>query len=306
MITFQEIDEEIAFWEQQPEGTYGYYETDNEGRKTLALLNPFDEREAYSIEEGTEIISEGTFCGQTYLKKLHIPASVRCIADGALSNAGGWFEGQRGLEAVSVSEENPFFFTRHDYLYKRLENGNRKLVLYFGDSPEITISETVELIAKDAFKGASFKRLSFAANGFSYAFPQKHTYFMEVLQKGFGEGGKKYDFSEYDALLLRDHLNADRIQMICDRLNMPWNMDPQIRMKVRERMENELEDALKALVKEDAFPQLWAMSEAGIFTEENIDAAIDVLNHSEQREMLHYLMTYKNSHFADTEPDFEI
>lgn len=310
----EEEPEEEAFsvpdgFERQyfPEDSYGYYGTDAEGNLTLLGVNPWDHRRSYEIQKGCSAVWNQALSGQPFLQEIRIPAEMREIPEGAFSNSGSWADEEKGIQIVRVDPQNPLFLADAHGFYEKLPCGGKKLLLYFlpeGEA-EAVVAADVREIGEKAFYGRTPAKVTFAANGFSYTFPA-HAYFREELLKEFGRNGKLYDFQKYDAFLLRKHFNAERLRMICDRLTQPWDLDDGMRERILRHVRTELKDVVEALDKEDAVSELLYMVEAGVFTKEASEEAIELLNRTGQREMLSYLMDYKHRRFGTEEFDFSI
>lgn len=161
----------------------------------------------------------------------------------------------------------------------------------------------IEYGETDALYGRMIKCIVFEDEGWSYSFPG-HKYFNKELAKSLRKNG--YDFSEYDRFLLRNHFNADRIRMTCERLLQPMDLSGEMKQKLFSHIEDRLDEALNAIAFENAADELKLMMDAGFFNENNIDAAIDVLNKTESREMLTYLMDYKHENLQTADFDFSI
>lgn len=287
---------------------YGIYETNKSGELYLKGVNSEDEREIYEIREGCAGISENALTGQHMLKCLKIPASVRFIADGSLSNGGSWAEGEKGLEEVIIDPDNENFYADSYGVFEKTATG-RKLLLYLEDNSakeyETFICSNITDIGSKAFLGRKIYRIRFETNGYSYSFP-RHAYFNEELLKSFGKNGKLYDFEEYDRFLLRDHFNADRIRMICERVIQDWEITQDMKERLAAHIKENMSEVIRAAALENAAFELKKMAEAHFFNENNIDGAIDELNRTDRRELLTYLMDYKHENLKTADFDFSI
>ena len=286
---------------------YALYVRDDDCKIYLAKTNDEDERNEYNICNGCFGIFENALTGSHFLKKLIIPQTVACIPEGSLSNSGGWTETERGFEVIEINSQNDKYYSDDFGVFERIQGGV-KLLLCLADvektNYEITFSDNITAVGKDAFFGKQVLRITFA-DGYSYSFP-KHAFFNEELLKQFGKNGEIYDFAEYDAFLLRSHFNADRIRMICERLLQDYMISEEMRQRLFEHIRNSLAEALGSLAAENAVEELRMMSTVGFFDSENIDEAIDVLNRTDSRELMTYLMDYKHENLHTTDFDFSI
>ncbi len=286
---------------------YALYVRDKESRVYLAKTDGEDECTEYNIKDGCFGIFENALTDSRFLKKLTIQESVRCIPEGALSNSGSWAETERGFETVEINPENEKYFSDDFGVFEKMQDG-LKLLLCLADveknDNELIMPDNITSVGKNAFRGKKIYRVTFA-DGFSYSFP-KHAFFNEELLRQFGKNSLIYDFSEYDAFLLRNHFNADRIKMICERLMQDHMISDDMKEKLFSHVKDNLAEALKSLAAENAVEQLRTMSEAGFFDEENIDEAIDILNKTDNRELMTYLMDYKHENIGTLDFDFSI
>ncbi len=287
---------------------YGYYIENGKGELCLAKLAPGDALESYDIRNGCTSIAANALKNAHSLKRLSIPASVLEIPEGSLSNGGGWTDTRKGLEIVDIHKDNEKFYADEYGIFERIKGGT-KLLLYLEDNYKngfVThIPSDVISIGKEAFYSRKILKAVFEADGSFVSFP-KHAYFNEELLKSFGENGRLYDFTAYDSFLLRKHFNADRIRMCCERISSAQMPEEETRKKLYKHIEDNLQDVLRAIAEENAASELKFMIRLGFFTQENIDFSIDVLNKTERRELMTYLMDYKHEKLKNTEFDFSI
>ena len=286
---------------------YGIYK-EISGEIYLEKVNLEDARESYAIPEGCAGICENAFAGQSCLRVLKIPASLKHISEGSLSNSGSWAEIEKGFEEIEVDPRNEIYYSDGHGVYERNKDGE-KLILYLaggrsGDCKAV-IPARITQIGKAAFYGKHIENVFFEKNGAAYSFP-KHAFFNEELLKSFGKNGRLYDFEDYDVFLLRNHFNADRIRMICERLIQDWEITEQTRKRLFSHVEDNIEEAVKALAEENAVKELKMMAGAGFFTQDNISEIIDILNRTDRRELLTYLMDYKHENFKTAGFDFSV
>ena len=287
------------------EDDYGYYETDEDGDITLVSVETEDERKAYSIPEGCVKIRQNALKGNPFLQEITIPASVTEIPDGALSNSGSWAQTEKGITAVHVDPANKKFYVNDSGLFEKNCDGNLRLLLWLGKGNTAVISDEISEIGKDAFYGKNIDKVVFTKYGYSYEFP-KHKFFREELLKSFGINNKLYDFSEYDSFLLRKHYSAERIRMLCERLEQPLDLSEEMREKLILHIREALDKVIDALAEENAVFELKYLVDLNILDKDGIINAIEILNDTDKREMLTYLMDYKNEKFGCDEFDFSI
>ncbi len=284
---------------------YGYYGEDEKGRVVLLAVNKYDSRKQYSIREECQAIFESAFEETRELEEIEIPEKLSEIPEGCLSNAEGWAGEYEGIRRVKVNPKNKIFFSDETGLYERLPEGGEKLLLWF-EKTEISIRKEVKKIGRKAFYGRKPFRFTLEEEACSYSLPG-HAFFREELLKKFGKNGKVYDFSEYDGFILRNHFNPERIRMACDRLTQPLDLSEEKREKILAHLNGALPSVMETLAEKNAMEELRYLTSAGFFTKDNISEAIELLNTSNQREMLNFLMNYKHEELTDEEEfDFSI
>ena len=290
-----------------PEDGFGIYGTDSEGGLTLLGTVPHAVRSSYAVREDCIAMTPDALGRCPFLKEIRIPAKLTRIPEGALSNSGSWAEEEKGIESVQVDAGNPRYFADSRGFYERCPDQTIRLLLAI--LPEggetYVLDAKVSAVGKDAFYGRAPRSVRFEGSGYTYTFPG-HAYFRETLLSEFGRNGQLYDFTKYDAFLLRSHFNADRLRMICDRLTQPWQLSEEMREKLLRHVRGAMKDVCQALDAQNAIAELRYMLDAGVLDETAVSEAFDYLNRTDQREMLTFLMDYKHSHFAEEEFDYSI
>ena len=322
---------------------YGFYRIQSDGSLIFVAADPIDEREEYEILPGTTRIRRGSLDGREFLKKLILPASIEKIDKGALANAKDGNTKIRGITDIRVADANPTFFTEGQALYERGEDG-LILVRYFGNAKEYHISDEVTDVGPLALMKCPAERIIFPPSirkickgaldkcgAVEIVFLQKgqeikpdnknnnpisgetrvrfalHNDFMRTQHLAcFGNGGKVFDFAEYDRMLDYGYLDEDRIEMILLRLKYPAGLIKEMREQYEGKLIEKLEEVLKNLSAAGNFRALKLMTESGLLDEENTGRAIEIFGEIQDEEMKATIMEYKNRVFGRTEDDFEL
>ena len=105
------------------------------------------------LPEGVEVIGEGAF-RESGLTELVIPASVREIGARAFA-----IDAQSQLKSISVSPNNPVFFTEDGNLYGKNPDGSTNLVAHFGNQEAAILRDDVIRIQGGSFTNSIAKEI---------------------------------------------------------------------------------------------------------------------------------------------------
>ncbi len=284
---------------------YGIYEQTEEGY-ILTGVDQSDERSEYEIIKGTVAIANDAFKGVGTLKKITIPASLKTIPEGALSNGEGWASKNKGIDEIIIDKENSHFMQEGDCFCEVLEDGNLRLLRVTGSNLRVIIPKNVTLIGKRAFLDRLVEEVYIEKTDVTIYFPTEHTYYLRRLLANFGENSEIYDFNVYDNFLLEDSFNPQRLKMACGRINQTYGITNAERDKLKNHLNKYFTDIMKTCETKADESTLTALATAGFFTESNIDDAMKMLNESDRRDLLAWMLDYKNDNFARAEADFSI
>lgn len=285
--------------------TYGKYIEEN-GRWILTGTDPEDERREYAIRPGTTAIAEDAFDGQPNLEKLILPASLECIPEGSLSNGGGWASDQKGISEIEIDPENTRFVQRGCCFCEKQPDGGLKLLCVTGKDENVTVPAEVTVIGKNAFYDCPILSVYLEEPDVTIWFPKDHGYYLKKLLEGFGKNGKLYDFTEYDRFLCGDRFNPQRIRMIRGRVCSGYDLAPETADQLKENMRLHEEEVFEGVADRGSEETLEDLAASDFFTEENIDRFTDRINRTDRKDLLVWLMNYKNSRFKNAEFDFSI
>ena len=281
---------------------HGLYKENTDGTLTLLSLDEKIHSEEYRILEGTSSIERDAFFDLPFLKKIYIPASMKDIPDGCLCNAASWASEEKGISEIELSPKNESFEIIDCFFCRKLEAGRWHLLRVLETPEHITIPDTVVSIGEGAFSGRFVKSVTLDCYGTTIWFPAGHRFYLEVLLGKFGKNGRIFDFKEYDRLLLFDHFNPERIHMLCGRLSNPVEMEENMQMKIRENALLHMEDVMEAVIKNGDTELLDLLAGVSLFTEENIGALTDQVGRSLRKDLMFWMMDYKNRCFG-ADPD---
>lgn len=188
---------------------------------------------------------------------------------------------------------------------ERTKDGVR-LLRYTGDETDIRIPKEVTEIAADAFSLCNAETVTLEKTGTRIVLPTENPYLMIDLMAGFGKNGKLYDFSTYDDSLDSTWLDARRIEMICTRLLYPEDLDADKAEELRGRITRKLDEILKTLASSRNMRVLKLIAECGFFKNDNVDICIARFQQLGEREMMAWLMKWKDRTFGMEEFDFSL
>lgn len=287
------------------EDRYGIYEQTELGM-TLTAVDHDDERSSYEIRPGTEAIADAAFEGQICLEELFIPASLRHIPEGALSNSGEWSDGCSGIIKITLDPGNGDFEITGDCFCEKLPDGKYKLLRLLGDRKRVVIPGGITVIGRAAFKGHIISEVFLEGPQLTVCFPAGHAFHLSELLEGFGKNGKLYDFGLYDRFLMQDHYNPERIKMACGHIRHPYDMDEAALDALKAHVSCDAAELREALMENAKTDSLEELASAGALTKENTEKVIEEAIRTERTDMLSWLMNYKNENFGNEEFDFTI
>ncbi len=301
---------------------YGVYEGD-----TLICVNPHDERECYRVREGTRVIRRGVFEDRPALRRVLLPASLESLGEGVLSNVRNQYSGEKGITEAEVDGANPYFGRDGNCLFRKLPDGKR-IVRWFGEDRRIDLPEDVREIGREAFAGIGVEAVSFPATvreiapdafrgcplrearvrggDFGVVFPAGNAYLLKDLLRGFGRGGKLYEFSGYDAKLDSWYPDAGRVEMILARLRMPRDLTEERKAFYRETIASRTGEVIRLIASESRPDLLRELAEEGFLDDRLAEEAVRVMNGAGLHEMTAYLMNWKNTHLEKKEFDYSL
>lgn len=115
-----------------------------------------------------------------------------------------------------------------------------------------------------------------------------------------------YDYSKYDGLIKTWSQILERCRMACFRLKYPLELDSETRSEYREMILDHMTEVLVDISDREDTGYLADLANAGIFTAENVDVAIDVVSRCRKAKLTGYLMDYKQEHLGLSEFDFDL
>lgn len=120
---------------------------------------------------------------------------------------------------------------------------------------------------------------------------------------------REVDFKKYDEVF-RVAKQNDSLKTLFtiayDRLEFPSELGKEAEMEYRNFIEEHFQEIIVLCVKNDDCDRLLFLGEAGFFTRENIDFAIQAAHESEHLECVSVLLEYKNKHFKAQKKTFDL
>lgn len=288
------------------------------------------------LNHGLEEIGEDAFSYCIALKELSLPDTLVEIGDKALTNTYGWSDSVSGIEKIVADEKNPVYRTDEDALFE-LENEEHPqgecLIKYFGDKISYQIPECVTDIGWSAFRRSGIHELVLPASlqcveekaflecrrlewillpdeeGIIYV-PQTPVYRKDEVGALIGDRGAQngylFDYAGYDALFDTYFFLRDKAGMACCRLKAPVLLSDEKRQVYTSYMNENLEEILLDIGQREDLERLSAIADLGFFTEDNIDACVDVIGKVRNAKLTGYLLSWKQEQFGETEFDFSL
>ena len=301
---------------------YGVYEGDE-----LICVNPLDGRAEYSVCEGTKVIRMGVFDDRPDLRTVRLPVSLEYIGEGALSNVKNQYSSEEGITDVSVDAANPFFVRDRECLFRKLSDG-RMIVRWFGTGSTVVVSNDVKVIGREAFAGTNVEYISFPRTireiapdafrgcplrearvrdgGSGIVFPPANVYLLKDLLRGFGRGGKLYDFTGYDGKLDSWYPDTGRIEMILSRLRMPWDLSEERKEFYRNMISSRIGEVVRLIAGQARMDLLEELAASEFLDESSAEDALAVFREAGLHEMSAFLMRWKKEHLEKKEFDYSL
>lgn len=250
-----------------------------DGRGGRSIVKYFGRQREYRIPEDVIRILPSAF-RRAKLYKVYVPDSLKDVGTDA-------FRECKNLEEIYLEESETVLYVPRQPVYRKDEI----TALFFTEKDERIREETPSLDELPE------KWRAFVGNAiYSKAQEPQYDPYEEYI----------FDYRGYDALF-HTYLNLpDHYGMACCRLKYPVLMKDSVRRKYEEFITENLMDILNSLAENEDMHHLVTLAELGFFTEENIEACMDVFIRSGRTKFVSFLMNYKTEHLKDTEFDFSL
>lgn len=281
------------------------------------------------LSSSLQEIEQDAFRGCVHLERLELPASLRMLGRRSVTDTYGWSDRLNGISAITVDEENPYFYADDDALYQK--SAAVTLVKYFGRAQtyripsnvrrigesafrrsnvrELIIPATLKSIGKEAFREcAALEAIYIEADDVQVYVPRMPVYRKDEISALFytREGRLFYDYAAYDELLRDWSQLPVRCRMACFRLEYPKALPRERRRMYEQLLSEHMEDVITDLCSREDMDYLEALTRCGILTRQNIDEVIELLNRFGKAKLTGYLMEYKQETFGAEEFDFSL
>lgn len=309
---------------------YGLYRRLSDSSWELETVNPRDHRQFYAVLEGCVSFSSGALEEHDYLESLLLPSTLNTLPPKALINSANPYARRLGIRRILIAEGNSRFFEREGGIYEKLDEGRCRLLRYLGNEFEfgpagdvcqiasyafihsqlrhITVPSSVDLVDPEAFIGCHVRDIYFEKEKLLIRFPKNHEHRLYGLLKSFGQNGCLYDFHYYDHFLTEntEPLDADRLRMICCRLENDRDMTDEVRQRIEEKVRDNFSLLMAVAGEENDLESLEKMCRLGFFNRENLGEAIRILSEKGRKEAMAMLMDYQYRHFPPEDFDFSL
>lgn len=295
MGTIEEWEGQISAAAENPvfvSDDLGLYERDGQ-EMTLRWISPHDRLSHYRILPGTTRVLKGAMTDNRHLTRLHLPASLVHVPDGALSNGGLAMETYTGLRRVTVDPDNPVLRVEGDFLLERRQ-GRDRLLKYFGSAEAVSVPEGVFEIAAQAFYKspalrvslpASLERICRGAFDLCYlqmlktaegllTFPRADSSLYQPLIQAVESYSGAFDLSFFDALLAEKPMSAGMGALMIRRLSGRLGLTSAAQAAFKKRLKEEASDLFAALALEGDAASAEALLDLDILDSQEILAAI--------------------------------
>lgn len=307
---------------------YGIYERNDDGLILKGLI-PQVHKDAYKVLDHTVLIDhEALFNQESDLETLILPSSLKEIKTAALHSTLYTFEKERGILNYIVEEDHPVFTFKEGFLLERLNNGKTVLLAQTKDIDivripndvniigkyaflnanvkTIVLNKNLEQIEKDAFFGTLLEEVVYTNSNQVILFPKKHEVLRDEMLVGFGKDGIRYDYKDYDALLLKNYISAERVRMISGRLKYKDQLSKENELRYMEILETQMVDAIRYICERNDTDSLKRLLDVGLIHNENIDACLKVVGDLNNTKAMAILLDYQHLHLSNEAFDFSL
>ncbi|MCR4600884.1 MAG: leucine-rich repeat domain-containing protein [Clostridia bacterium] len=305
-----------------------------EGLETIgeSAFAECDNLPAVRIPDSVREIREHAFRG-TAVKSFVLPEGLAEIGMGAFAVGNEWDDRPSELREIRVADGNPHYYTERKMLMRRGDDGNAVLASFAGED-EIAIPEDVTEICPEAFYKSPVKELWIPASvkkigerafagcrrlrmlhiGFGDAHEQYAAVYIPDVRSGrkehgdevmretimncvtIGEdsGGTAFDFATYDGLFDSFDRFRDKMFIASERLRSGCMLTEESTDMYRSFLRNNAKAAMEFVISAEDLETLAVLAELEVFTEDNIDELIELVNRSRKVEILSFLLDFKN------------
>ena len=283
------------------------------------------------FNEELEAIGTNAFSYCALTGDIEMPSALQELGETVFTNTFDWDRYEDALNTITITKENPHFYTDRDGFYRVLEDGSLELVRYFGKNNLWRIPDRVSRIGAHAFRRAQVKEVivpvtvkqvgerAFWENPNLLALhieqdktciyiPRTPVYRKDevtgLLHRG--EELYRYDYQGYDALWSTYLYVEDQAGMASFRLKYPHELSQEQEAFYRGWLHEHLTEVMEDVALREDRGRLAELTEIDYFNGENMDDAIEVLNRHQKTELLGFLMEYKENYLEVEEFDFSL
>ncbi len=251
----------------------------------VLLEYPCGRREqTYAIPEGTEILGNGAFYGNQFLRELIFPASLRRIERDALAESR-----LNKLEIPLTVQEiglGCFRGIKEVFIYDNLDlSGKIKAGNGF-------------LNLRSRQNGEILYRIWLGAG-------REDSAYSRLLGEIFGQKAN-LDGQKLDDYFPRLQNPANQYRLALARLEYPWELSSKAEQVYRDFWQEHWEKILADWIKRDNLDDLLTAEKLGLLGADKIQALIEVANSRQAFKFVTELLNYQNQHFELSEDDWDI
>lgn len=283
------------------------------------------------FNEELEAIGTNAFSYCAITGNVIMPTALQSLGETVFTNTFDWDRYEDGLNAITITRDNPHFYSDEDGFYRVLEDGSLELVRYFGKKQtwripdrvsrigahafrrakvrEVTIPITVKQVGERAFwENPNILALNVEQDETRIYIPRTPVYRKDEVTRLLNGRDEtyRYNYQRYDALWSTYLYMEDQAGMASFRLKYPRELSDQQEAFYRSWLSEHLTEVMEDVAVREDRERLSELTEIDYFNGDNIDDAIEVLNIHQKTELLGFLMEYKQNHLETEEFDFSL
>ncbi len=235
------------------------------------------------FNDNLKIISEGAFSYCSSLKEVQLPKNLRVIGPRA-------FEGCRALFSADIPYRTEFIGYRAFAFDENLKN--------------VRLPDSIKTLQEAAFSDLELTFYSENEEKSVYIPPyEKSEKILEMVQTP----DKAFDFSRFDGEAFSSIKSVQSaVRTAIYRLKNPFELSDDHKNNYEIFLKENSEAALDEIFRSNDLDALGILSEANIFTIENIDIYILRASKQAKTDILAYLLDYKNQLLEESDTGFEL
>ena len=304
----------------------------------LAAVISDDEREEYTVREGTAALMPRVFCGHTHLRTLTLPSGLTEIGDCALDNGtdkigSGFAEIRLAGKKTTGTDLVVFLADSRAFLLKKT-TGTEKVVLLrslggtrdlrlpeevtevgpraLRASPVVTlrIPKSVTKVGAEALKACTaISTIVLEGDGAAIYVPPlefRKEEITSLLGDAASHAGTVFDYESYDRIAGSYPYPEYRLKMALCRFDAPVHLTAEARTRYHDYIAKNILAVLGIIAEQEDTVSLLKLMKYGFFPQEGIGDAVEFLSTCGHPLITEMMLEYQFKNYGSQESDLEL